>query len=163
MGYEIKLLVGEPSKTWEPDYKRVETPEVDGNTLYWPEVKDEKGNPIKTGREKKWFSLMATLDLCKIGDGPLAKLVEKSKVKAKKPKQFYYWYFDGNTEEEKDCYDERFLPVPVSEVVKALEKEIELEEKSADKFHYRRFAWALGLLKAIEEEGSDLKVLFYGH
>jgi len=163
MGYEVKLLIGEVSKHLEPDYKRSETPEIDGNTLYYPYLEDKNKKWIPNGREKRRFQIMGTLDLCKIGSGPLAKLIEKSTVKAKKPKQYIYWYPDGNTEEEEDCYGDRFKPVSVKEVVKALEEEVaEAEAKGEEQ--YRRFVWALGLLRAMQDyAGSELSVLFYGH
>jgi len=162
MGYEVKLLIGQTHEE-ETDYKKADKPVIDNNALYWPYLEDEKGEWIPSGRTKTWFSLMATLDLCKIGDGPLSKLVEKAKIKAKKPKHFYYVYLDGNTEEEEDCYGDHFKPVEIAEVIKALEQEQALEASKGEN-RYRRFVWALGLLKAIQsQDGEHVKVLFYGH
>lgn len=158
MGYDIKLLIGRALPEG-PEYKQADKPEIDGDVLHWPYLEDAKGKWIPTGRTEIDFRLDIILDLCVIGHGPLGKLVEKAKVKVKKPKTVYKWYFDGDTHEDEDCYGDRFTPVSIEEVVKALEKEL----KDTKEEPYRRFQWALALLKSMQENGKDIEILFYGH
>lgn len=102
----------------------------------------------------KWISISGILDLCKCGDSELHKLDWQNKTgKAK-----VYWYgLDGNTRFIKDSYDDMPNPLPINDVIEALVKD-------SKKDSYRRFKWALGMLKAIKDNsGEGQSVLLIGH
>ena len=160
MGYDVTMKIGRAIAPG-PEYKRSETPEIDGNKLYFPYVEDENKKWIKTGRTEIQFFGDIILDLCVIGEGPLMKLVDKSRVKLKKPTTVYKWYDDGDNDTEKDSYGDRWVPVEIDKVIVALKKQLALDSQKEQP--YRRFLWALGLLEAMRDTASDMVVLFHGH
>jgi len=104
---------------------------------------------------KRYFSISAILDLCKCGgNSPLFKLDWQNKTGQPK----VYWYgLDGDTQFVDDAYGDMPNPLPIDDVIEAI------SEASA-KDDYRRYKWALGMLKAIKDnDGEDLKVLLIGH
>ena len=164
MGYEIKLLIGHATKP-SPEFKDSKVGQIDGEGenayVYYPALKDKKGNFIPTGRKESTFLICAEVDMCKMGMGPFSTLVEKSKNKDKK--LVYRWFEGGNTTLTEDCYGDKFKPVPIKLVIEALEAEQKKEALEGD-YRYRRTAWALALLKSISEtSGEEFTVLFYGH
>jgi hypothetical protein len=133
MGYDVRMIIGEV----HPEH-------------------DRRNKPLS------WVSVMATLDLCVIGDkGKLPPLVRAS---LKKKSEGYYWYADnGNTKVRKDCYGEFPTPVPLKDVLEALEEDVRNDTE-----RYRRFRWALALIRSLwetesEHKSDSIKVLFYGH
>ena len=166
MGYEIRIRVGEACLR-SPERKHSTTPQIEGegeNAYVWyPYLKDVEGEYIPTGRMEYSFLTAAVMDLCKCGDGPLDKL--RARCKNKNEKIVYKWCEGGNTQVSEDGYGDRYKPVSLSLVIKALKEQIALEGKNP----YRRFAWALAMCEAIEKTQENHKgarqftVLFEGY
>jgi hypothetical protein len=116
---------------------------------------------IDTGQlynEGTFFMLYATIDMCKMGDSALFNLPWLNKTPEK---ERWYWYpptGDGNTVAAyEDRYGDIPQPIPIADVIAALEKDIETSE-------YRRFKWALDMLKALDDgKQIGLSVLMWGH
>jgi len=53
-----------------------------------------------------------------------------------------------------DDWGNKFIPVPVEAVLEALIEDFQ-------KYHYKRFGWAIGLLSKMVND--NLSVIFYGH
>ena len=163
MGYEIKLIVGKSGFS-RPEFEQDMTmPFEDGSGYEYK--RDDKGNYIPTGRNVIYFSNYAEIDLCKIGGCPLADLVQKTQKTANKNPNTAYGFFgtgDGNNEITQDLYSAKLWPVPVKEVLKALKESQEqnIEENGES---YRRYTWAIDLLKSMVKETETIEVLFYGH
>ena len=105
-----------------------------------------------------YFMVYAEVALCKMGyDANISKLDWKNTSPSPEP---YWFYFQGESEDKviEDKYGDRSRPVPIGEVVKALELDVARDD-------YSRFKWALNLLKAMNDsEGYDgLSVMFYGY
>lgn len=162
MGYEVKLLIGHPS-SFSPEHERTTTPLIEGegeNAYVWYPYKKDGEKYIPTGREESTFFIAAMVDMCKLDySGPIHKLITAAKNTDKK--RIYKWFEGGNTEVSSDSYGDRYKPISISLVIKALEEEIKLE---GDGWHYRRLPWALALLKSIKKTSKEeFSVLFYGH
>lgn len=152
MGYEIKLKIGaftRPDKEWKEG-----SPILEDGQVGYPLLQDKKGNFIATGRTELSLMQAVEIDLCCVGSGALMKLIEKSKVK-KKSKKVYKWW-EGNRKEEEDLYGSSFKPVSINAVLKAIEADNVKEQ-------YRRFDWAVALLKSMKISGKEMQVIFYGH
>jgi hypothetical protein len=152
MGYELKLFAGKSGHS-SREFKCSEVGEIEGSDVYFPALKDENGKYIETGRTAIYFRVYAMLDLCKPGyESNIIKVDWRNKTK-----DSVYWYHygahGGNRETRDDSYGDYSRPVPVAEVIAALEK-----DAAADDYH--RFSWALAALKAMP---ADTEVLFYGY
>ena len=105
---------------------------------------------------------IATVDLCKIGGGPLSTLnvTDQNRDKGKA----YFYADDGNTHITRDLYDAPLRVRSLREVIQALEGEKKISEERGETF-YRRFDIALALLKRTEETffHEAMGVLFFGH
>ena len=111
---------------------------------------------LPTGTET-WFQDMARLNLCKIGAGALSHLVTATQKGSKCPKHTLYFYSDdGNTQITEDKYGAPFKAVPVKRVLDA----IKIDQK---KDKYRRFTWAIALLKSMVKDPDGLEVIFFGY
>lgn len=157
MGYEIKMIVGKTALSGSPEYAQDKSkPFDDGSGFEWQ--RDERGNPVPTGRTMHWFQEMAMVDLCKLGyqDDALNRLIADSHKKAKTDPLNVHYFFgsDGNTQITEDRYGSGMTPVPIADVLAAM-------EKYAD--YYRRTRWALALLRSMEEDAEGLEVLFFGY
>ena len=153
MGHETKLLIGVAASTAHDEHE-LGDPELDGDGVYRPMLKDGKGNFICTGRKQTYFFIYATVDLCKCGYESNIHKIDKIN---KDESHCWYWYNGGGQEVKKDCYDEELKPVPIEIIIDALEKDAANDD-------YRRFKWALALLKAMKNDGEDkMTVLLYGH
>lgn len=151
MGYEVKLIIGYEGTTGDK-FSRSSVPEVDGNSLYYPYLKDENNDFIKTGIKETYFMVCATIDMCKIGNSHLYKALKVNHDKTHE----WYWY-DGDKDVRDDCYGDKPLPATIDECIVALRMDVQNDD-------YRRFKWALSLLESMKKnEGGDLKVLWYGH
>jgi len=151
MGYETRLYIGKESSLTKDEIKKG-APELDGDSVYHPYLKDEHGDLVKTGRVETWFQVMAMIDLCKTGYE-----TETSKIDWKNTDKTRVWYFyEGDISIKEDKYGEMFKPVPIETVLTALKKDNETEE-------YRRFTWAIALLESMKDDPQGLTVLFYGH
>ena len=105
-----------------------------------------------------YFMVYAEVAMCKMGyDANISKLDWKNTSPSPEP---YWFYFQGESEDKviEDKYGDRSRPVPIGEVVKALELDVARDD-------YSRFKWALNLLKAMDDsDGYDgLSVMFYGY
>ena len=162
MGYEVTLKIGRLGMVWK-EGKRSKEGIIDGKgegaSVYYPYLKDDKGDTIPTGRKECTFSEYAHADLCKIGEGPLENLRHKS---INKNTKLVYKWFCGNNELSEDGYGDKYKPVSLHEVIKALQGEIKATPQGEEP--YRRFVWALALCKAVAEttEGEFI-VMFEGH
>ena len=99
-------------------------------------------------------SVVAEIDLCKIGDGKMSDLHTASTPL--KPRAYVYG-LDGDTQFKLDRYDKPLSVMEVDDVIKAIEHDNKTEK-------YRRFTMALAMLKVFRKEfGKEAKVLGYGH
>lgn len=154
MGYEIKMIIGRSSDNLSDEWKLSNSPYEDGSG-YEPE-RDDTGEIVLTGRKKRWFNVYATIDLCKLGhdENPLNTLIRESHGVADETIVNYFYTDDGNTQIKDDKYGESMNPVPLLEVIRAIEK------TPSD---YRRLKWAKDLLESMKDSGEDLSVMFFGH
>lgn len=160
MGYEIKMMIGK-SSVRGPEYEHdMSKPFSDGSG--YENKRDEKGNLLPTGRELIWFQIMAEVDLCKLGyqDDSLNRLIQKSHDDAKADaKHSYYVYgLDGNMEFSEDRYGSKLSPVPVTDVLAAMN-----ESHPTENSEYRRTKWAKSLLAAMVDDSEQLEVMFWGY
>jgi len=160
MGYEIKLIVGRSGfESREIDREGVPVVEDDGE-VYYPAKKDEHGGLLFTDRTEIWFQVYGMVELCcPRYDSHLLKLDWKNKESDSK----FWQYFLGDTEVTDDKYGDYAKPVPVADVIEALEKDwADSVEEGWGVHGYRRFRWALGFLKSLEDE-NEAHVMLYGH
>ncbi len=151
MGYEIQLIVGNSASTATREFERQTEPVIcsDGEVWY-PLVKDDKGELVHTGRMERYFFVYGMIDLCKPGgDSHLLKLDWRNKDHHR----LFWKYYMGTQEVTEDLYGDYAQPLPIKDVIEALEKDSAEDD-------YRRFKWALGMLRAMPK---DAEVLFYGH
>jgi hypothetical protein len=134
MGYEVKLLVGH-----DTDHG----------------LSEEKNN--------HFFMVDVVIDMCKIYDSHL--LNDLPWTNETPDEKRWYWYAptgDDNKVVKEDKYGDVPQPVPLSDVIAALEKDV---EKSV----YRRYRWALSLFKEMQGTAVDsnaykeFTVLLFGH
>lgn len=154
MGYEVKLLVGQACGR-EKKAKRSSHPEIDGDSIYYPYLKDLDGNFVYDGSYETYFMVTAHIDLCKPGyESSILAALRKNED----PNHEYYYYgSDGSTRISEDCYGDKSDIHSLGEIIEALKKDVLNDD-------YRRFKWALSLLESIRDnEGDDMKVMWYGH
>ena len=109
------------------------------------------------GDEGTYFQIYAHVDMCKMGNSSLFDLPWVNNTPEKNKWYFYPVCGDGETMVTEDCYGELLRPVPITDAIHALEKDI-------DNNDYRRFKWALALLKTMQEDSPEgLSVLMYGY
>lgn len=167
MGYEIKLIIVEkrPKKWGHPELKRSEKGQIDGEVVYFPYAKDSKGREIKTGRTEHILRTVAEIDLCCFRGKAIEKLDADNQKKSKADKKNAYKWFltDGNTLEDEDRYGAKRNPIPVKDVLKAVEAS-HMESIHDHDYRYRRSEWAVALLKSIVgHQGDNIEVILYGH
>ena len=122
-----------------------------------------------------WCSVLATLELSKIGDGAVIHVLQKYRAEQEKiPKKKKYFFYDNYSNREfkvfQDRYDDYMPLVPISEFYEALVKNNE-ETKASDGHGYRRFELAIALLKPFvkskqwkyERNINSLYVMAWGH
>jgi len=157
MGFEIKLIIGESGLLKSPEIKQSKRAKIDGDYVYFPFLKDKNGKFIETGRIEHTFLNIAEIDLCKPGAGAVNNLYEKYSYKGEN-KDVHKWFRDPNTKIEEDCYGKKKIPVPIPEVIEALEE----DNKTFGEYH--RFTWAIALLKAIEKSRPNgYSVIMFGY
>lgn len=101
-----------------------------------------------------YSSVVAEIDLCKIGDGHLYALMLANTPK--KPRAYVYG-LDGNRRFKKDRYGAAMPIMKVADVIKAIEQDNKKEP-------YRRFEMALAMLKVFKDSfGDRARVLAFGH
>lgn len=154
MGYEVKLLIGEVGTSGHK-FKRSEQFEIDGDSIYYPYIKDENGDLVKTGVKETYFMVAAQIDLCKPGYN--SNILAALRKNEDPSHEYYYYGSDGNTRIVEDCYGDKSDIHSIDEIISALKKDIESDS-------YRRFKWALSLLESMKNnDGGDFKVMWYGH
>jgi hypothetical protein len=157
MGYEIKLFVGRSSHGGSEEVLRSKVAVLEDDVAYFPYERTEDGGYRYTGRTEIYFQVYGMVALCSPGrDSHLLKLNWKNKESARVCWKFY----NGNTEIKEDCYGDIAKPVPVADVIEALEKDFEASKGEYAGEGYRRFRWALGFLKAVDK---DSEVMLYGN
>jgi len=126
------------------------------------EIKLIIGNLSEGGNGNQCCLIIGTIDLCKVGDGPMSTL--NAKREDTDNGKVYFYADDGNTQIKKDLYDAPLRLRTLREVIKALEEESKISEEKGETF-YRRFDIALAMLKRIEKTftGERVGVLFFGH
>lgn len=155
MGYETHVMIGflsEPRDEWEEDK---EHPYDDGSG--YPPLKDKDGNPVLTGRKRRYFLPDAEIDLMTIYDTALSRLHDRYAKKAKentKERVFFYGR-DGNTRVMADRYGDPLVPVP-------LKKILEAAREDAEESDYRRIHWLRALLESMAEDDEKRTCIFYG-
>jgi len=133
MGYEVELLVGH-----------------------------DTGLSLREGDNEIFFMVDVALDMGKIYDSHLLNDLPWSNNTPNEKR--WYWYAptgDGDTTIKEDMYGDMPAPVPLTDVIAALEKDVEESD-------YRRFKWALSLFKemqdsAVDRPNDEFTVLFFGH
>lgn len=160
MGYEITMLVGKPSLSGDEFERDPENPHEDGSGFAYK--MDGHGNPIKTGRVQVWFQVMAAVDLCKLGyqGDQLNAIIAKSFDTAKRNDRTVHYFYpptEGNMRKTEDCYGCSLWPIPVKEVLAAI------NTLSDEAMGYRRLRWAKALLESMADDTEQLEVMFYGH
>jgi len=143
MGYETKIIIGRVGMSNK-------------------ELEHDPAKPYADGRMEHYFSVYAMLDLCKLGyqDDALNRLQTKSHAQARakiKTDVHYFYGEDGNLAIKEDRYSDGLWPMPIKEVLAAMKKSLIKNDP------YRRLVWAIALLEAMQDDGEDLRVLFYGH
>lgn len=118
---------------------------------------------IDTGQEydgKKYFMVVTTIDMCKLGNTSMDALPWKNKNPYAEMWEWYPPTGDGNTPTTCDRYGDYPRPVPLGDVIAAIEKDMTRSD-------YRRLKWAHALLTAIYEGegegGETFSVLLWGH
>jgi len=85
---------------------------------------------------EKYFQLISTLELCKTGKSAIWDLPWKNET----PDEMkWYWYAptgDGDKQQYEDRYGDFPQPVPLIDILEALEYEVTQDT-------YRRFQWAI--------------------
>ena len=64
MGYETELLIGFSTSLIDDEYEKGALT-VEDYIPYYPYIKDERGQFIRTGRKRTFFQIIATVDLSK--------------------------------------------------------------------------------------------------
>lgn len=105
-------------------------------------------------KEGFWFNKYAEIDLCKMGSDAHISNIPNKFNQGTIP--YYYFADDGDRTIDEDKYGDKLKPIPVKTVVDALSKDVR-EDK------YRRFVWALKLLKEMVKDSENICVMFYGH
>src|SRR6056300_1619363 len=132
MGYESKLYIGELHKIEDCYKEDKENPFEDGSGF--PYLKDENGDLIPDGNKEQWLHLFGMIDLSKCGNCKLLEVV--SEFRQELDDNLYPFIFgsDGNTQIKEDCYGDKLVPVPLTEVLVALKEDAKRDD-------YRRFKW----------------------
>ncbi len=104
-----------------------------------------------------YFMVYAHVDMCRLGDSALFELPWENNTPDKNKWYFYAPCGDGDTQVTEDRYGTRFRPVPLTDVITALE----MDTTNTD---YCRIKWALALLKSIQENSNEeLTVILWGY
>ena len=135
-----------------------------GYELYMKVGRVPETDILKNKEGQRWFRDECVIDMSKCGDSNLGQLA--SKYLFQKGKPLLYWY-EGEKEVTEDSYGSKPKPVPTTEVIKALRKDVKVLDHGDNDRPYRRFEWALSLLEAIEKrddgEKKEFCVIFEGH
>lgn len=117
----------------------------------------DTGSTFNADQNEIYFQVYGTIDMCKMGRSAIHDLPTVNETPEKKR-----WYFfppagDGDAQVFKDRYGAFPRPVPIEDVIAALEKDVETSD-------FRRFKWALGMLRAMSSTGNEqLSVLSWGY
>lgn len=107
---------------------------------------------------RTYFMLAATIDMCKLGHSALFNLPWENETP---DEQYWEWYAptgDGNTPVTEDCYGAKPRPVPIVDVLEAL------EEDMSNNPDYRRLKWAYHMLLSIHETSPEqFTVMLWGY
>jgi len=151
MGYETRMYVGKSGHS-NPEFEHETQAVLDVDYAYFPLKKDANDKPIPTGRTEIYFDVYAMVDMRKVGGSNLLKLDWINKESGTVV-WYHYGEEGGNNPTKEDRYGDYPKPLKICDVIDALEKDAAEDE-------YRRFNWALALLKDMPE---DTEVLLYGY
>jgi len=105
---------------------------------------------LAVDQESIFMSNMAEIDLCKVGSS--SKLWDIDGLN--KNDDFKYYYHNDNSEVFEDGYSQKFKPVKIQIVIRAIRESFKEDP-------YCRYRWALSLLEEMESDYNDLKVILY--
>lgn len=135
-----------------------------GYELYMKVGKVPETDILKNKEGQLWFSEECVIDMSKCGDSNVGRLASKHLLRKGKP--LLYWY-ENDKEVTEDSYGDKPTPIPTSQVIEALRKDVKVLDYGNNDRPYRRFEWALSLLEAIEKRDDGKKkefcVIFNGH
>ena len=98
-----------------------ENPFDDGSGF--PYLEDENGKPIPDGNKERYLSPFGMIDLKKCGDCNLLKIVSEFGQELDENVYPFVYGSDGNSKIKKDCYGDKLIPVPLTEVLVALKED----------------------------------------
>lgn len=113
----------------------------------------EKSNGMFINEEMRYCHVIAMFDLCKFY--PLSMLLKEYPTT-----ECYFYADDGNTKVLEDMYGDPLKEIPIEDVIKILEGELEGGS------NYRRIYPTLAALKTLNEhkhQWNELTVLHYGY
>lgn len=106
---------------------------------------------------KAYFMVYATMDLRTLVNSALFELKTVNNTPDVKQWEWYAPTGNDNIPVHTDPYGSKPRPVPIQDVIAALEKDMEHSD-------YRRLKWAHAMLKSMHEDAYEqLSVLLYGH
>ena len=97
------------------------------------------------------FDVLASVDLCQLS---ARSKIKRLAMSSRDLDDFVYIQGQYGNIVLSDMYANEFNPVPVETVLDALIEDFQ-------KYHYKRFEWAIGLLSKMVND--NLSVIFYGH
>lgn len=118
------------------------------------EIKLIIGSTDHVEGEDNYFMKYAEIDLCKIGMN--SKLNDLEMFNRSDKTTWYFYADDGNTKVTEDCYGDKFKALPLSDYIEKLQEDVVDSD-------YRRFKWALSLLKSMSYDKEPKYVIAYGH
>ena len=109
-----------------------------------------KTDSIFGDEPKKYASVIATFDLCKMGYGGFTQLFNKET-------DCYFYADDGNTKILEDCYGDSLKECDIKELKEWFKNKIKEDD-------YRRLKPFYALVKSFnKKQWKDLAIIHYGH
>ncbi len=106
---------------------------------------------------RTYFQLVATIDMCKLGESALFNLPWVNETPEERRWEWYPPTGDGDTSISVDRYDSVPRPIPLIDVLEALEEDIDQDD-------YRRLKWAYHMLRSMHETSpNEFSVMLWGY